>query len=106
MSSGGGNAFIKARTGPSVLPKHTSGELPFEGTKGTSQLLACDFCAIELHFLAARPPAQVTCQPARLPLHLRRLAEGLLGTQKRATPYRLSIERQAVNPGRFAVCKD
>ena len=79
MSSGGGNAFIKARTGPSVLPKLTSGELPFENTKGTSQLLAaCAFCAIELHFLAARPPAQETCQPARLPLHLRRLAEGLL----------------------------
>ena len=86
MSSGGGNAFIKTRTCPSAdtLLKLCYGEFPFdEGTKGVSQHLAeCDFCAAELHFLAARPPAQVIYQPARMPLHLRRLAEGLLGNSK------------------------
>lgn len=85
MSSGRGNAFTKTRRCPSkeLLILFGCEESPSKNTEGTSRHLAdCDFCAAELHFLAARPTVQDSHRAVQMPAHLRRLAEDVFGEWK------------------------
>ena len=90
MSPGQVYRFAKVQGCPSSedLLSQNLAELPAESTSEIfSHLNVCDFCAAEAHFFSRVQVTAAAYTHAKIPPHLRLLAESLLG--KRARTERL-----------------